>query len=154
MRLLQRPNPLRRKYRNFRSRMCFKNHKQITTKRKSVCERRRCCETCGVLMTSDKHVHKKRFCVICKQKREVGHLCYMRLLTDVLPANDDKVLYVFHDFETTQHTWYSIKAKVHVTNLVCVEQFCTRCEEVEDCGVCVHCSKRRHPFWDDPVGTR
>ena len=33
---------------------------------------------------------------------EVGHLSCMRLRMDVLPANADKLLYVFLDFETTQ----------------------------------------------------
>jgi len=35
----------------------------------------------------------------------------MRLLKDVLSANADKVLYVFYDFETTQNTRYTDKAK-------------------------------------------
>ena len=33
--------------RHFRSRTCFPNHKHNTAKKKSVCERKRCCATCG-----------------------------------------------------------------------------------------------------------
>jgi len=58
--------------RHIRSRAFFDKHKYSTAKRKSVCERKRCCTTCGVLTTSDKHEYNKRFCDICKQNREVG----------------------------------------------------------------------------------
>jgi len=76
----------------------------------------------------------------------------MRPLKDVLPANADKVLYVFHDFETTRNKRYSDTAKAHVPNLVCVKQFCASCEDVE-CDVdCERYGKRRPSFWDDPVG--
>jgi len=37
----------------------------------------------------------------------------MRALKDVLPANVDRVLYAFYDFETTQNTRFSDKAKAH-----------------------------------------
>jgi len=75
----------------------------------------------------------------------------MRPLKDVLPSAGDKILYVFYDFETTQNTEYTDKAKLHVRNLICVQQFCFRCEDVED-GDCVRCGKRKHLFWEDPVG--
>ena len=44
--------------------------------------------------------------MIYVSKIEVGNLCYMRPLNYVLPANADKVLYVFYDFATTQNTRY------------------------------------------------
>ena len=48
---------------------------------------------------------------------------------------------------------YSYTTKEHVPNLVCVQQFCARCEEIEDCSVdCDRCGRRRHSFWNDPVG--
>jgi len=75
----------------------------------------------------------------------------MRQQKDVLPLLSYKVLYVFYDFETTQNTEYTDEAKLHVPNLVCVQQFCVRCEEAED-GDCVRCGKRKHTFWQDPVG--
>ena len=62
------------------------------------------------------------------------------------------VLYVFYDFATTQNTRYSENAKAHVTNVVCVQQFCARCEDVEDDVDCLQWCKRRHSFWDEPVG--
>jgi len=48
-------------YRHFRSRTCFANHKQSTAKRKSVCERKRCCTTCGLLVTNEKDECNKVF---------------------------------------------------------------------------------------------
>jgi len=90
--------------------------------------------------------------VIRVNRTEVGHLCYMRPLKDVLPANADKVLYVFYDFETTQNKRYSDNPQPHVPNLVCVQQFCARCEDMEDGVDFERCGKRRHCFWDDTVG--
>jgi len=95
--------------------------------RKSVCERKRCCATCGLLVTDPRHECIKVFCANCKQNRDVGHLCYMTRLKEVLPDASDKVLYIFYDFETTQITKYSDKATLHVHNLVCVQQFCSQC---------------------------
>jgi len=109
--------------RHFRSRTCFANHKQSTSKRKYVCEQKRCCATCGRLVTDARHERNKLFCANCKQNRDVGHLCYMKQLKDVLPVASDKVLYVFYDFETTQNTKNSDKATLHVADLVCLQQF-------------------------------
>jgi hypothetical protein len=61
-------------------------------------------------------------------QRETGHLCYMAPLSPEMPSSD-KMLYVFYDFETTQNTKMTDSATVHVPNLVCVQQFCTLCEE-------------------------
>jgi len=48
---------------------------------------------------------------------------------------------------------YSDTAKEHVPNLVCVQQFCANCEEIEDCSIaCDRCGRRRHSFWNDHVG--
>jgi len=103
-------------------------------------------------VTHGKHECNKRFCDNCKQNKDVDHLCYMRPLKDALPPAGDKVLYVFYDFETTQNTEYTDEAKLHVSNLVCVQQFCSRREDVEDVERdCVRCGKRKHSFWEDPV---
>ena len=65
-----------------------------------------------------------------------------RALKDVLIANANNVLYIIYDFETTQNKTYSDTAKEHVPNLVCVQQFCARCEEIEDCSIdCGRCGK-------------
>jgi len=45
-------------------------------------------------MTEAKHEYNKLFCANCKQNRDMGHLCYMRELKDVLPNASDKLLYV------------------------------------------------------------
>lgn len=53
----------------------------------------------------------------------------------------------------TQDTKYSDKAKVHVHNLVCIEQFCSKCENMDEIDKqYVQCGKRKHSFWDDPLG--
>jgi len=54
--------------RHFRSRTCFANHKQRCAERKSVCECKRCCATCGLLLTDDGHECNKVFGANCKQK--------------------------------------------------------------------------------------
>jgi len=76
----------------------------------------------------------------------------MRTLKDDLPSDRSNVLYVFYDFETTQKTKYSEKAALLVPDVVCVQQFCSQCEDEEDCGECVRFGQRKHTFWDDPVG--
>ena len=139
-------------HRHFRNAACFANHNLRTSNKKSVCEHKRCCETCGWLVTREKHECYKRICDTCKENKEIGHLCYMRPLKDELPPVGDKVLYVFYDFETSQNTEYADEAKLHVPNLVCVQQFCSQCEDVEDSCDCVRCGTRRLSFWEDPVG--
>jgi len=103
-------------------------------------------------VTRGNHEYNKRFCENCKQKKEIGHLCYMRPLKDTLPRTGDKLLYVFYDFETTQNNEYTDVAKLHVPNLVCVQQDCSRCENVENGADCVRCGNRKHSFWQDPTG--
>jgi len=53
--------------RHFRKRTCFTKHKQSTSKRKPVCEAKRCCATCGLFVPGDDHECNKRYCSICKQ---------------------------------------------------------------------------------------
>ena len=81
--------------------------------------------TCDETVVSGKsHEFGKRFCYVCNANREVGHICYMQPLKNVLPSSDG-VLYVFCDFETKQNTWYSETAKEHLSYLVCIQQFCS-----------------------------
>jgi hypothetical protein len=44
----------------------------------------------------------------------------------------DKELFVLYDFETTQNTPFSETAAEHVPYLICLQQFCSKCEQVED----------------------
>jgi hypothetical protein len=68
-------------------------------------------------------------------------------------SRSDNVLFVFYDFETTQDTKISGNATEHVPILVCLQQFCSICESVEDIDTdCERCGKRRHSFFEDPVG--
>jgi len=121
--------------RHFRILKCFANNQQRTLNKKSVCERKRCCTTCGWLVTQGNHECNKQFCENCNQNRDVDHLCYMRPLKSALPSAGDNVVYVFYDFETTQNTRHTDKAWLHVPNFVCVR-----------------CGRRKHSFWEDPVG--
>ena len=76
----------------------------------------------------------------------------MKPLVNELPESDN-VLFVFYDFENTQYTTFSYSATQHIPNLVCLQQFCARCEMQSDISVdCERCGKRRHSFYDDPVG--
>jgi len=43
-------------------------------------------------VTADSHECNKLFCANYKQNRDVGHLCFMITLKDVLPSAGDKVL--------------------------------------------------------------
>ena len=76
----------------------------------------------------------------------------MKPLKNELRRSED-VLFVFYDFETTQDTKFSDKANVHIPMLVCLQQFCTTCEMQDDIDTdCEHCGRRRHSFFEDPVG--
>jgi len=88
---------------------------------RSVCERNRCCATCGRFVTYARQECNKVYCANCKQNKDIGHLCYMKPLKDVLPDTSDKVLCIFYDFETTQNTKNSDKATLYVPDLVCVQ---------------------------------
>ena len=76
----------------------------------------------------------------------------MRPLKGAMPPAADKLHYVIYDFETTQNTRYTDAAKLYVPNLVCVQKFCSRCEDGEDGVDCVLCNRRKHSFWQNPVG--
>jgi hypothetical protein len=76
----------------------------------------------------------------------------MQPLKNELPRSDN-VLFVFYDFETTQHTKVSENGTEHIPNLVCVQQFCSVCEIQDDIDIDYErCGKRRHLFFDDAVG--
>jgi len=76
----------------------------------------------------------------------------MAPLVNELPKSD-KVLFVFYEFETTQDTRISDSATLHVSNLVYLQQFCSRCEIQADIDTDFErCGRRRHSFWEDPVG--
>jgi len=138
--------------RNFRSRSCFEKHKTNKLDGKTVCENVRNCALCNVCVAKKNDECFKPFCANCKQNMDINHLCYMQPLKNELPSADD-VLFVFYDFQTLQDTEINESAKLHVPILVCLQQFCTACEKQdEDEGDCARCGKRRHSFFEDPVG--
>ena len=58
--------------RQFRSETCFDNHKKKTLgkkNKKSACEIRRCCGTCGAMITQNTNECNKRFCATCKENK-------------------------------------------------------------------------------------
>ena len=76
----------------------------------------------------------------------------MRPLLNV-PASSEHVLYVFLDFETKQDMKRSDRTNEHVPNLVSLQQFCSKCENISDIEQhCIQCGDLIHSYWDDPVG--
>jgi DNA polymerase elongation subunit (family B) len=76
----------------------------------------------------------------------------MQPLKNEFPRSDN-VLFVFYDFETTQDTKFLENATGHIPNLVCKQKFCSVCEMQDDIETdCGRCGRRRHLFFDDPVG--
>ena len=87
--------------RNLRSHSCFDKHKTNKLRGKNMRAERNC-TNCGSLLDRDhKHECFKPYCEICQRNREIGHLCSMKPLVNVLPRSDN-VLFVFYDFETAQ----------------------------------------------------
>jgi hypothetical protein len=123
--------------------------KRGKTKRSFATER--ICESCGDYIKRNGHECNRRYCATCKQNTETGHLRFIKPLQNE-SVSTEKVLYVFYDFETTQDNKYSEKATVHVPNLVCLQQFCLKCESIniveQDCS---QCGRRIHSFWQDSV---
>ena len=141
--------------RTFRSQACFDKHKTNKLKGKTVrvcVQKGNCAKFNGLLGDICKHECSKSYCGNCQKNREYGHLCYMDPLEYKLPKSD-KVLFVFYDFESTQYTRISDLATLHVPILVCLQQFCSRCEMLADIEKdCESCGRRRHSFWEDPSG--
>ena len=75
------------------------------------------------------------------------YVCFIKKV-----PSSEKVLYAFYDFETTQDTTYAGNAYLHVPNLVCVQQYCTNCESIDNIDVpCDLCGTRKFSFWENPV---
>jgi hypothetical protein len=116
----------------FRSRACFARHKANTLLGEAICGRKTMCAQSGNgVSPRTKHECLKRFCEYCKKHRETCQLCYMLLLANKLPRSEN-MLFVFYDFETMQDTRLTDSATLHVPNLVCLQQFCSRCENEAD----------------------
>ena len=144
--------PCESRNRNFRSRSCYEKHKTNKVDGKTIFEKVRNCAVCNVCVTKKNHECFKPYCANCNKNMEINHLWYMQPLKNELPSADN-VLFVFYDFETTQDTKISETAKLHVSFLVYLQQFCTACEMQDDYEPhCAQCCKRRHSFLQDPVG--
>jgi len=134
----------------FLSEKCFQNHVNLKVKGKLVCQRRQVCRNCSYLISSDnKHECFKKFCNYCNKKEPSGHFCYVAPLK---PSKlSDRFLNVFFDTECTQNLERHDGAFVHVPNLICAQQMCSKCETVDDMNVdCEQCGKRTHVFGKTP----
>ena len=111
------------------------------------------CRNRSHLVTSDsKHECFKKFCNICNEKQPSGHFCYVAPLKS--SKFSDRLLYVFFDTECTQDLEKRDGSFEHVPNLICDQQMCSKCEDVDDLSVDFEqCGKRVHVFWQDAVGT-
>ena len=69
----------------------------ISYEKDSVCSIKKIV-ACGSLLTNKKHECNKLYCANCKQKMEMGLLCYMAILKNELPRLDN-ALFVLYDFE-------------------------------------------------------
>jgi hypothetical protein len=120
-------------------------------KKKSVCERKRFCPSCDEFIEHCiKHECGKRYCETCKAHKEKKHQCYMQPLKNVLHSGGG-VMFVFYDFQTTQHTPQSDMAGLNVPNLVCIQQFVLVSAPIMSMRT-AQCGMRKHSFWEDPVG--
>ena len=49
-----------------------------------------------------------------------------------LAFSSEYLLYIFYDFESTQYQKRSDRTNEHVQNLVCLKQFCSKCDNISD----------------------
>jgi hypothetical protein len=74
------------------------------------------------------HEYNTRFFSHYLKNKELGHRCYISPLADKAPR-DERVLFIFYDFATTQNTKCTDTSFEHVPNLMYVQQFCAVCED-------------------------
>ena len=84
----------------------YDRHNTNKLRGKTVCAQKRNCAKCGALLKRKEHECFKPYCEYCNANKEIGHLCYMRPLVNILPSGND-VLFVFYDFETTQDSKFT-----------------------------------------------
>ena len=59
-----------------------------------------------------------------------------------------RIWYVYFDMECTQDFQKHDGSFVYIPNLICVQQMCSKCEDVDDLNVvCKQCGKRAHEVW-------
>ena len=92
----------------------------------------------------------RNFAIIAKNQPS-GHFSYVAPLKR--SKLSDRFLYVFFDTECTQGLQRHDGSFVHVPNLICAHQMCSKCEAMDDMNVdCEQCGKRTHVFWQDSEG--
>ena len=107
--------------------------------------------TCGELVVSGKTRECGKRCDVCTANREIGHVCYMQPLNDVLPPSDGvlyysktlkprKILRIPKLLRSVFRTWFPYSSSARGTKALMTKRGCERC------GI------REQTFWDDPVG--
>jgi hypothetical protein len=87
--------------RTFASETCFQNHVTLKVQNKLVCQWKRVCRTCSVIVSGSKrHECFKPFCSMCNKHQPTGHLCYMSPLKQTKLS--DRFMFVFFYVESTQ----------------------------------------------------
>ena len=122
-------------------------------KGKTVCALKRNCVNCySSLDPQNKHECFKPYCTNCRQNREIGHLCYMKPLSNEL-SRSDNVLFVFYNFETTQDKSFLIQQQFtfQISYAFSTSAHTARCSPIFSVD-CERCGKRQHSFFNDPVG--
>ncbi len=128
---------------HFRSQEYFSNHKKRIGNKKPVCESNRKCGTCGDLAFSDKNTNVTNAILTCATRTErydIYVIC-------------NRWRTCCH--QATEYCTYSkilnrrrIRGTLHVRNLVCIQQFCSRCGRVDDVRhKSEQCAKRKNSFW-------
>ena len=111
-----------------------KHYNVITNLKAAMAKKYTICRNCSYLVTSDnKHECFKKFCNYCSKNQPSGHFCYVAPLK---PSKlSDRFLYIFFDTECTQDLERHDGSLVHVPNLICAQQMCSKCEAVDDMNV-------------------
>ena len=150
----------------FYNQTCFENHKKLKSdyliskeatlenidKLYSLCDKLKVCGKCFKKQESG-HECNKIFCKTCYKEKDINHFCFIQPLKDK-SIDNEKILYVFYDFESRQEDVINdkYKSRIHVPNLCVLQHVCTYCINDEDLSeLCGFCGKREQVFKINPV---
>jgi len=86
---------------------------------------------CSFTVTcNSKHECFKRFCNYCNKMLLSGLFCYVTPLKTMNLT--DRFVYVFFNTEFTQDFQNHDGSFQHISNLICAQQMCSKCEAVDD----------------------
>ena len=132
----------------FSGKKCLNHHvkKGSFNRNKSICEVIMRCPKCN-RQYDIWNVHEcgKMYCRICKGINPLKHLCYMKPVTNQSKLHKYITVYIFYDFETTQHEQFQGSDKIfeHHVNYGVAQKVCTKCLDkkfgFENCQFCAGC---------------